>query len=896
MSNACGPGQQPAFPAVIYNPPGLSAISYRVGDYTSFREALLQNLPGEVELQGWRPADDGGDLALQLLEWWAYIADILTFYNERIANNSYLGTAVLPAAVQPQTGSTTAATPATASSGTPGLPDNTALIAGGVGFRSTPGIAAVGQLAVLVNAKTSISLPLGFAVQSKPGPGQQPQVFEADASTDTYYLPTDSGGAVSVDVSCPTFFVTPHATQESTENNTQNITQPVVTTNGVMPSQPPLPGPLLKGTITSIKVGDMVVVAQIAAPLANATSMAATVQLVATESDPRGRTNTRLGLTNFTLPSSFAPTTFKVTDFQVLRSIQWAAVYAFDSSKGNAPAVSGLTPATASTATASTSPGVHLASLYRDIVVGDLVVLELPTQSGLPTYVTAAVIGYQETIWYANAANPATMPQDPPIHPHNVVPLAIPHTFITLEENVLTNDQTVTRVWYGYRPVSVLLDEMPASIPRASNIANYIVQPAGTVKATAPIGATVLLEGADGLGAVATLTQPPPPPAPPSAIGLNSPDLPTSLALPLRLLFNVINVTAGKTVSNEVLGNGDATVASQSFTLQKSPLTYTKGTNPSVPNSTLQVQVDNVQWTEVPNFNGQPPDAKVFVTREDKSQNTTVTFGDGVHGARLTTGTGNVTASYRYGSGPGGPAPGTLVTVLTPVPGLGSVRNPVPMTGGAAPSTPVQVQQSAPNSVLTLGVAVAPSDYEAIAARTPLVTRARAQIGRDPTGLRAVVTVYVDGGPDAVAATQAALATATDPNRPVVVTAATDNDLQIACNVTYDPTFDPSAVQSAVIAALSDPVTGLFAPSRSGIGDLLYDSQIYAACLNVPGVLAVRGLTIWNITKLTNLTNPTAAQIASTPPLPGVVHAPGAGVFFAVAPAAVIITLEAGNG
>ena len=35
-----------------------------------------------------------------MLEWWAYIADVLTFYNERIANQAYLGTADQPESVQ----------------------------------------------------------------------------------------------------------------------------------------------------------------------------------------------------------------------------------------------------------------------------------------------------------------------------------------------------------------------------------------------------------------------------------------------------------------------------------------------------------------------------------------------------------------------------------------------------------------------------------------------------------------------------------------------------------------------------------------------------------------------------------------------------------------------------
>ena len=799
MTGASGP----TFPIAVYNPPGLSAISYRVGDYTSFREALLQNHLGEVELKGWRPTDDGGDLALQLLEWWAYVADILTFYNERIANKSYLGTAVLPTVAQTP--------PKGTSSGAAGLPDDATLIAQVAGFRTSPGLAATGQIAVLVNSKTNITLPPLFAVQSKPGPGQQPQVFEAVASADTY-LPTDSGGAVPVDLSCFTVF-SPKG----------------VTTIGNPAFQSTPNGPLLKGTITSIKPGDLVVVAQTAAPFSNASSFAVTALAVTPETDPRGRTNTRLTFGSFVLPSAFTPgVSPDVTRCEVLRSIQSAPTYTFetanDGATQTAPAVSGLTPGASPT-------GVHLASLVRDIAVGDLVVLGVvATTAASPasvTFVTAAVIDYQETIWYANTAHPATSPQTPPNSPRNVVPIAIPHTFLTLEADVLANNvgsaQTVARVWYGFRPVSTLLDEIPAPSVRiaANSIAHYIVQPDGAPNTSAPDGAVVLLEGADGLGAVATLTSPPP--AVPASIGLTSTDG-AKLTLPLRLLYNVISVTAGKTVTNEVLGDGDATVASQSFTLQKSPLTYLKSIDPSSPTSTLMIQVDDVAWTEAPNFNDQAPNAKVFVTQQDKYQNTTVTFGDGINGARLTTGTGNVTATYRYGSGPGdpslgGPAPTTLVTVLTPYPGLGSVRNPVPMTGGAAPSTPAQVQQSAPSSALALGRAISPGDYEAIAAQAPSVTRARARSGWDPQTRRTVVTVYVGGGPDAVAATQAALAPAVDPNRPIVAAEGTEIDLQLSLVVIYDPAVDPSAVQSGLITALTDPVTGAFAPSQIGIGD-----------------------------------------------------------------------------
>src|SRR4051794_3462735 len=95
-------------PRVFSNPPGRDVIAYRSGEYASFRHALLLPLPGETVLSRpggpdsglaftplWRPGAQG-DLALQMVEWWAYLADILTFYNERVATEASLRTARLP--------------------------------------------------------------------------------------------------------------------------------------------------------------------------------------------------------------------------------------------------------------------------------------------------------------------------------------------------------------------------------------------------------------------------------------------------------------------------------------------------------------------------------------------------------------------------------------------------------------------------------------------------------------------------------------------------------------------------------------------------------------------------------------------------------------------------------
>src|SRR5215471_20197188 len=86
-------------PRVIINPPGRDVIAYRDGDFATFRHALLRAQGDEQELvQIWRPSAQG-DLALQMIEWWAYLADVLTFYNERVATQAYLRTADLPESV-----------------------------------------------------------------------------------------------------------------------------------------------------------------------------------------------------------------------------------------------------------------------------------------------------------------------------------------------------------------------------------------------------------------------------------------------------------------------------------------------------------------------------------------------------------------------------------------------------------------------------------------------------------------------------------------------------------------------------------------------------------------------------------------------------------------------------
>ena len=183
---------------------------------------------------------------------------------------------------------------------------------------------------------------------------------------------------------------------------------------------------------------------------------------------------------------------------------------------------------------------------------------------------------------------------------------------------------------------------------------------------------------------------------------------PPTLKTPLRVMENVITLTRGKTVDMEMLGVGDATQAPQEFTLKKSPLTYLPAGNSY--ESTLRVYVNGVEWTEVSSFYQQPPDANVFVTREDDQQKTHVAFGDWIEGAGLPSGA-QVTATYRIESGAENVDPGGISIISKPFAGVRGIRQPVLAGGGAAPDPRDQIRKYAPKSVLTFGRAISADDY-----------------------------------------------------------------------------------------------------------------------------------------------------------------------------------------
>jgi predicted phage baseplate assembly protein len=378
----------------------------------------------------------------------------------------------------------------------------------------------------------------------------------------------------------------------------------------------------------------------------------------------------------------------------------------------------------------------------------------------------------------------------------------------------------------------------------------------------------VLIADSTGAGTAATVTATA---ALLTATSLDAP--PGALRTPLGVLFNLLAFTRGQTVSREVLGSGDPTIANQAFSLAKSPLTYLR--LGGVPTSTLSVTVDGAPWTEVASFFGQSPAARVFTTAQDGAGRTQLQFGDGVTGARLPAGTGNLVATYRFGAGAASPPAGALTVIAKPFPGLRALVNPIAAGGGADPDPPAQLRDTAPRSVLTFGRAVSTLDFEAIAAIAAPGIPVSAGWAWNATSRSGAVTVYVAGDATATATVANALATCGDPNRPVVVRPASPLPVALAFALVVEAGADPTQVSAAVTAALTDPAAGPFG-ARLGIGQPVFDSQVVTACQGVAAVLAV---TSYGLTCAGAVTN-------------GPVHTPPAGAYFTLSPADITITAQ----
>lgn len=147
--------------AARYNRPGLPSIEYRLDTHSGFFKRALAKLHLLKAADGSKPLRDlttrsRDDFAIALLDAWAMMGDVISFYQERAANEGFLRT----------------------------LQERVSALemARAIGYELKPGVAASAHLAFTMedspgSPKVTL-IPKGLAVKSIPPPGKLPQTFE----------------------------------------------------------------------------------------------------------------------------------------------------------------------------------------------------------------------------------------------------------------------------------------------------------------------------------------------------------------------------------------------------------------------------------------------------------------------------------------------------------------------------------------------------------------------------------------------------------------------------------------------------------------------------------------------------------------------------------------------
>ena len=308
----------------------------------------------------------------------------------------------------------------------------------------------------------------------------------------------------------------------------------------------------------------------------------------------------------------------------------------------------------------------------------------------------------------------------------------------------------------------------------------------------------------------------------------------------VRLSANVAPATHGES-RKEVLGFGDASQSFQSFQLSHAMMTYTSAPVPSGSQSTLELRVNGVLWKETEHFFGLAPNARRYVLRRDDQGKTTIVLGDGNTGQRPPTGS-EISANYRSGLGAAGNLSAGKISLLVSQPRwVQNVTQPVPANGGADPESATDARRNAPNSVRTFGRIVSLQDFEDFARSFAGVSKAKADLLHFGDGN--VVHVTIAGEKGASVPTDSdhyrdlveAMERVRDPFQRLLVASYEKRFFDVAAKVRVHPDYQGEIVLEAVKESLRE--TFSFELRELGQGVTL--SEVVATMQRVRGVEAI---------------------------------------------------------
>jgi hypothetical protein len=323
---------------------------------------------------------------------------------------------------------------------------------------------------------------------------------------------------------------------------------------------------------------------------------------------------------------------------------------------------------------------------------------------------------------------------------------------------------------------------------------------------------------------------------------------------------NVAKATHGQT-QGEVLGDGDASQALQQFPLSQSPLTYLPAPTPSGAQSTLVVTVNEVEWQEADNLFELGPSDREYITQTDDSLITTVITGDGTHGLRVPTGTANVKAVYRSGTGQVGNVDALQISQLATQPlGVQSVINPLASAGGADGDTRDQARRNVPIGLIALDRLVSVQDYADFARGFAGIGKANSVRLTNGRKLLVHITIAgkddipIDPTTDLYQALVQALSLAGDPNQPVQIDLRQLKVLVISAGVKIQSDY----TWESVAANLRTALLCFYSFDNRDLGQTAFLSEAVSVMQAVAGVQYVNMQIFDSVSE-----SVTAAQLAS---------------------------------
>jgi hypothetical protein len=796
----CCEGIAASTPREIDNRSGLSEVAYRIGEYDHFRASLHAALSSSAfqPLRALHTRDDD-DFTIGLIDAFACTADVLTFYQERIANESWLETATERVSMQ----------------------EMGKLVA----YRLRPGVAAETWLAFALDtppaapaglgiepgsfvtgAPDKLSLPAGLKVQSVPGPSEKPQTFETVEEL--------------ADARAEWNAITPWMSEEHTPTRDDCEAW-------------------LSGVATNLKPGDPVVFVGQEFFDFSASDRWDFRILTGVERDASGdrtRISWARGL------GAHEPAGFPSERPFVFALRRRASVFGHNAPdpqfiEGAGSAWSHFHINGEHNADDQNGGSVDLDAVYADIVADkpgeerSLAVLAKGNfnraDENYPsgTYVELYQVASTAELSRADFAMSGKVTR---LHVKG--------------ENLLTqffNAVRETSVFakselapLGRRPVNdaVAGSRIPVDVP-----ADGLVP-----------GRKLIVRGeraSDGIKVTAQATLVTVHPIDARRCELEiTPNLPAALRRDSVVVHgNVAQASHGETVT-QVLGSGDASQSFQRFELKQTPLTYRATAGETGAAAELTVRVAEVRWSERRTLYGSSPSDKVYALFLDEKARLSAGFGDGIAGARLPSGVNNVRATYRKGLGSAGNVAAESLSQLVSRPlGLKSVANPLAAEGGTDPETEHMARRTIPLTTRTLGRAVSVLDYEDFARAFPGIAKAQAAVLNVRYGRTVAITLAAPNGAALTPASPvwqsllAALKASGDPHVHVILLPYQASTFRLGIRVKRDPAFEAKAVLGAVEAALRDR----YSFDARQLGQPVQQSDVIACAQLVAGVVAV---------------------------------------------------------